>query len=80
MITIIAASCSQGMREVALNAEAIMEEMPLNILEMIPAKISREIPLPMPFSVMRSPIHIAKAVPPAMVMPTRTWLNQPAFT
>ena len=34
------------------------------------AKISREMPLPMPFSVIFSPIHIASAVPPAMLMPT----------
>ena len=37
--------------------------------EMMPAKISRETPLPIPFSVMRSPIHMASAVPPARQMP-----------
>ena len=46
--------------------------IPLNRLEMIPAKISRLMPLPIPFSVIRSPIHIARAVPPAMLTPTRT--------
>ena len=44
---------------------------------MIPAKISSEMPLPSPFSVMRSPIHMARAVPPAMLTPTSTVLNQP---
>ena len=38
-------------------------------LEMMPAKISREMPLPMPFSVMRSPIHMAIAVPAARQKP-----------
>ena len=33
--------------------------------------ISILIPLPTPFSVMRSPIHIASAEPPAMLMPTK---------
>ena len=48
------------------------EMMPLNRLEMMPTKISREMPLPMPLSVMRSPIHMARAVPPAMDTPTST--------
>ena len=38
----------------------------------MPAKISNEMPLPMPFSVMRSPIHIASAVPAAIERPITT--------
>ena len=38
-------------------------------LEMMPAKIRRLMPLPMPFSVMRSPIHMASAVPAARQKP-----------
>ena len=51
------------------NTEATPLAMPLDRLEMIPVKISRETPLPMPSLVMRSPIHMARAVPPAMVTP-----------
>ena len=47
------------------------ETIPLNRFEMIPTKISRLTPLPTPFSVIRSPIHIASAVPPAIHTPTR---------
>ena len=69
---------SQGVRDTAVKALLSRDTMPVNRLEMIPAKMSMEMPLPMPFSVTRSPIHMAKAVPPAMLTPTSTVLNQPS--
>ena len=72
-----ASRVSQGVSEVALKALAIRLVKPLNRLEMIPAKISRDTPFPRPFAVIRSPIHMASAVPAAMLTPTRTVLNQP---
>ena len=72
-----ARSVSHGVRLVAWKALRIRVVKPVKRLEMIPAKISSEMPLPRPFSVMRSPIHMARAVPPAMLTPTSTVLNQP---
>ncbi|OPZ71729.1 MAG: hypothetical protein BWY80_01266 [Firmicutes bacterium ADurb.Bin456] len=40
---------------------------PWGTRDTIPAKIRSEIPLPMPFSVICSPIHIRKVVPAVMV-------------
>ena len=39
--------------------------------------ISSEMPLPMPFSVMRSPTHMARAVPAAMETPMTKYQMPP---
>ena len=66
-----------------LNRPYTPTSTPRAMLEMMPAKISREMPLPMPFSVMRSPIHMAMAVPAdrhiAMVIRPRNALVAFAF-
>lgn len=41
------------------------------------AKISRETPFPRPFAVIRSPIHMASAVPAAMLTPTMHSVEPP---
>ena len=41
----------------------------LGTLDTMDAKISMEIPLPIPFSVILSPSHIRNAVPPVAQMP-----------
>ena len=38
----------------------------------MPMNISMDMPLPMPFSVMRSPIHMARAEPAVRVRPIIT--------
>ena len=59
----------------AVTGLAITDWMPVKTspgkLAMIPTKISSDTPLPMPFSVMRSPIHMVKAVPAASTTKTR---------
>ena len=47
--------------------------------ETIPAKMMREMPLPMPFSVMDSPSHIRKAVPAVRMMVVTMMLHTPGL-
>ena len=76
MPTIISSTptITSGMNH-AVTGLAITDWMPVKTspgkLAMIPTKISSDTPLPMPFSVMRSPIHMVKAVPAASTTKTR---------
>ena len=53
----------------AVTSVVIPDTHHLNSDAMIPAKINSEMPLPTPFLVIRSPIHIDSAVPAAIEIP-----------
>ena len=72
--TMITIRLTQPLTPAAVVPPAVLKPltMPLKRLDTIPTKISSEMPLPMPLSVIRSPIHMASAVPAAMHRPIIT--------
>ena len=70
-------SAITGRKSFSVAPPLIQAVIPAGIVERIDAKMSSEIPLPMPRFVISSPIHISSAVPAVSVSTIST--SRPAF-